>query len=101
MWAIEIGFTYTNVVSRLLFDTREEAETERNKLLPFLGKDRLDLRQNGAMAPVSLKDKYGTLDVVVSDVKMVRCFDMLEWNNMVTKVQTDINNAHEQAKLGK
>lgn len=80
MWAIEIVYRYNNIVNRLMFDTKEQAEAERDKLAPKLGTEDSVLKNKFESEVVRLVDKSGTLDVVVNDVKSLRCYDIEIWN---------------------
>ena len=79
MWKIEITYKYSNIVSHLVYDTEEEANIERNKLLPRMGMDLYDLKKNSGEGIVTISDKFGALDVVPSEVKSMRCYNAEEW----------------------
>lgn len=88
MWSIEVASKFTNVFSRLLFDTKEEAEAQIAKIKPLLGQDKYDIKKNGETLTVQLTDKYGTVDIVCENVITVRCYDLDAWND--TAVAADI-----------
>lgn len=98
MWVIEIGYKYTNIVSRLIFDTEDQAKAERAKLLPVIGKDRFDLKQNDAPKAVTLIDKAGTVDVVPTEIKAVRCYDLDLLENEMIPLEAKYKVMAERAK---
>lgn len=79
MWTMEITGIYSNVIIRCIFDTREEAEMEREKLAPLLGKDRYEFGKNGDAKTHRIIDKVGTVDVVLHEIKAVRVYDLDIW----------------------
>lgn len=82
MWKIEISYKHTSVISHLIYDTKEQAEANRDKLTVYIGKDLYDLKKNGGENyKVSLEDKFGTLDVVPSEVKAVRLYNGYDWDD--------------------
>lgn len=90
MWFIEISFKYTSIVARLMYDTKEEAEAQRNTLLPKLGKDSYDFKRNSEREVHTLTDKYGTCDLICSEIKTLRVLDADGWNKEAMEI--DINN---------
>src|SRR5688572_12418340 len=92
MWCIEIGYKYTAIISRMMYDTREEAEVERAKLLPVLGQER-DWGKNSQHGPVTIVDKFGSLDVTPGDAKVIRLYNIKDWEHMVIK-----NNAEMEVR---
>lgn len=108
MWTIELLYKYTGVVSRLIFDTEEQAKAERDKLLPFIGKDRFELAKNESPKAITLIDnkaitlidKAGTIDVDATEVKSMRCYNVELWNNAVIPFEAKykVMAAKERAK---
>lgn len=100
MWAIELSYRYNSIVSRLIFDTEEQAKAERDKLLPFIGKDRFELAKNESPKAITLIDKAGTIDVDATEVKSMRCYNVELWNNAVIPFEAKykVMAAKERAK---
>lgn len=88
---MEISFRYTNAIVHLVYDNQEKADIERNKLLARM-------ERSGGSGTVTILDKFGTTDIIVSDIKCVRCYDILGWEELSTTTAAEYDVKVENKK---
>lgn len=95
MWTVEIAYKYTNIVSRHMYNTEEDAKAARDLIAPHIGKDRFI---NDKTSSIRITDLYGTNDIVCDNVVTIRLLDVDGWNEMVENEKAMQDKRKKEAK---